>query len=128
MRVLTTKKANYGPIGAEIKMRWVDGRFVAENVDEPQQDPSAAKARVDALFLRLLDDYEAEGRFVGSSRSANYAPTVFSLDARAKGTDRRGFEGAMNRLFAEKRIRNAEYGPPSKTRMRLTRCRPEDVS
>ncbi len=127
LRVLTTKKANYGPIGAEIKMRWVEGRFIAENVDEPQQDPSAAKARVDALFLKMLDDYEAEGRFVGSARSANYAPTVFSSDARARGVDRRGFEGAMNRLFAEKRIRNVEYGPPSKQRMRLTRSRQEDV-
>lgn len=127
LRVLTTKKANYGPVGAEIKMRWVDGRFIADNVDEPQQDPSVAKARVDAMFLKMLDDYEAEGRMVGSARSANYAPTVFAADARAKGIDRRGFEGAMNRLFAEKRIRNVEYGPPSKTRMRLTRARNADV-
>lgn len=115
VRVLRTKKANYGRSGEEIKLRWVEGMF------KPESGPDsfvvmAAQNGADRLFLDLLAQYAAQGRTVSDTRGANYAPSIFAKDPRANGTTNKGFEGAMMRLFADGKIRIETVGPPSKKR------------
>lgn len=127
IRVLTTKKANYGRTGSEIRMRWCNGvfvpeaRFAAPGSTAGPRSSADANAEVDRLFLELLDAYRAEGRHVSESLSKTYAPTVFANDPRGRGIQMRAFRDAMNRLFAAGIIRNAADGPPSRRRNRIVR-------
>lgn len=121
VRVLKIMKANYGPIGQQITLRWQAGAFIPTG-SAPQEGPVTAmslRAKADRVFLDLVAAYEAEGRPVSAVRSANYAPALFARDERSEGVTRRAFEDAMNRLFAARRIRVEEYGPPSKRRKRI---------
>ncbi|MEM9902289.1 MAG: bifunctional DNA primase/polymerase, partial [Pseudomonadota bacterium] len=76
-RVLSTKKANYGRVGAEIKLKWAAGAFVAEAQPEGL-DKIAASAKAERVFLKLLDAFTEQGRYVSASPSSTYAPTHFS--------------------------------------------------
>jgi RecA-family ATPase len=118
-RVLRTMKANYGPTGSEIKVRWQCGAFIEERRAADGISLMAARARADRVFLDLLSAYQAEGRKVSATPSSTYAPAVFGKDARSEGIGARGLTEAMNRLFAARRIRTVEYGPASKPRTRL---------
>lgn len=115
VRVLRTKKANYGRTGEEIKLRWVDGMFKPETVPDSFAAMAAQNA-TEHLFLELLAAYNEQARQVSEKRGANYAPSVFSRDPRANGTRSKGFEGAMLRLFADGKIKVEEIGPPSRRR------------
>jgi RecA-family ATPase len=117
-RTLSLKKMNYGPAGGEIQLRYRDGYFALDS-SQAAGDPLQATATADNRFLELLTAYVTDGRIVSSTRSANYAPTLFSRDERAKGMRAKMFEAAMNRLFAAGRIQTKEIGPPSKRRRSL---------
>lgn len=120
-RTLAVMKTNYGRPDLEIKVRWQNGVFVPYNQASPDGRETAADLSAEAIFLGLLRRYAADGRNVSSSRSASYAPTTFAKEpeARAGSISKLHFEGAMNRLFAKKKIRQEETGPPSKRRTRL---------
>lgn len=120
LRVLKSMKSNYGPIGNEIKLRWKAGAFTPHATGDSFAE-MAAQSKAERLFLELLDAYEADGRYVSATPSANYAPAVFAKDPRADGIRAKGFAGAMNLLFAAKAITFASYGPPSKGRKRVAR-------
>lgn len=114
-RLLRTVKANYGPIGSEIRLRWQDGVFVP--VGQPEGSAFGAiahQARAEQVFLELLARFGSEGRHVSATPSANFAPAVFASDAGAGGITKRGFSDAMSRLFATQRIKVVEVGPPSR--------------
>ncbi|WP_127752680.1 AAA family ATPase [Devosia sp. 1566] len=116
-RVLRTVKANYGRVGGEIALRWVDG--VLEAKAQPAISSLAqmsAENRADQIFLSLLARFEAEGRRVSPTPAApTYAPSYFAKHAGAEGITKRGLEAAMNRLFTAGKIRVAKSpGPPSK--------------
>jgi RecA-family ATPase len=115
LRVLTTKKANYGPLGGEIRLRWEKGRFVAIR----SSDRSAADKETDRLFLRCLADLERQERPVSDKKSSNYAPTVFSKHPDANGTSMKAFERAMERLLHAGTIKVELHGPPSKLRHKI---------
>jgi hypothetical protein len=76
-------------------------------------------ARADRIFLDLLAAYNQEGRIVTSATGANFAPSKFESDARACKMRKKPLTEAMNRLFAAKKIRLDEIGPPSKRRQSL---------
>lgn len=118
LRVLSAKKSNYGPIGAEIRLRWRDGRFVPD-MGDTSFAMTTADAKVDALFIDLLTMFIAEGRAPSALPSRTYAPSVFAKHPRSNGTRSRAFETAMNRLFERGVIRSRTEGPPSKSRTRL---------
>jgi RecA-family ATPase len=118
-RVLKTMKANYGPVGSQIKLRWRSGVFVTEQTAATSFSVIAAQAHAERIFLDLVAAYEAEGRKVSATPSSNYAPVVFSKDARSERVGRSGLAAAMNRLFGDKRIKTEEYGPPSKRHNRI---------
>jgi RecA-family ATPase len=122
LRRLTNKKMNYGRSGYEITLRWTDGVFVPENGSQTGVGPLAALGVVmeaETTFLDLVGRYGAEGRAVNATPGSNYAPAVFARDQRGKGTTKRAFTTAMNRLFQAGKIEIEQYGPLSRRRSRL---------
>ena len=99
-------KANYTRSGSEIQLKWNAGLL------EPKVIPilgslaaRSAERRADEVFLKLLARFASEGRQVGPMPNApTYAPTYFAQNGNAEGLKKRGFEQAMNRLFASGKI------------------------
>jgi RecA-family ATPase len=119
LRVLRIVKANYDSLGGEIRMRWREGVFVATTAAQTSKILMAVQAKAEAKFLELLETYAAEGRNVSAKAGHGYAPALFAKDARADGINKSSFADAMNRLFAQGRIKVVEHGPPSRRVGRL---------
>lgn len=120
VRIIETMKANYGPRGEQLTLRWRDGVFAPEVEPERQgQVAMTASIKADRAFLDLLAAYDADGRHVSSTPSANYAPAVFARDQRVKGIGKLALTAAMNRLFETKEIRTEVFGPPSRPLKRI---------
>ncbi|MEO6022489.1 MAG: hypothetical protein ABIP64_05120, partial [Burkholderiales bacterium] len=117
-RALKTKKANYGPSGKEIRLRWDRGVFKV-HTEGQSLNALATESKADLTFIDLLLSYTAEGRPVGATPGHSYAPAIFAADRRAGGITKRAFTEAMNRLFKSCQIRIEESGPPSKRRKHL---------
>lgn len=127
-RVLTVKKANYGPANVEIRLRWFAGTFAADQGGKgvlSGLDLQLSQARIDRAFLDLLASYDAQGRPVSHRTGHGYAPALFAQDPKAGGTSKAGFTAAMNRLFAAKEITVEESGPPSRRTQRIVRAKSE---
>jgi hypothetical protein len=100
-------KNNYGPAGGEIKLRWRDGVIIS--ADGTSAGPTAKELQADQLFLTLVAQYFVVGRAVSAAKSANYAPTVFAVDERAKGFGFKALQAAMNRLLAAESRRDVRF-------------------
>jgi RecA-family ATPase len=121
VRELRVVKANYARTGETVQVRWQRGVFVP--VASPSSlDRMAADAEVDALFIRLLELTDAQGRTVGPNTGANYAPAVFEKMPDASGVKSRAFAAAMERLFSTSKLRSEMEGPPSRRKAKLVRC------
>ncbi len=123
LRVLEVMKANYGPVGETITLRWHNGLFLPQAA-MGTLDKMAAEQAADNLFLKLLDKFQAQGRNVSHQKSANsYAPAVFAKDSEAKaaGIRKPVLVEAMDRLFAASRIKVETYGRPSNPHAKLAR-------
>ena len=123
LRVLEVMKANYGPVGETITLRWHNGLFLPQAA-MGTLDKMAADQAADSLFLKLLDKLQAQGRNVSHQKSANsYAPAVFAKDSEAKaaGIRKPVLVEAMDRLFAASRIKVETYGRPSNPHAKLAR-------
>lgn len=122
-RVLRSMKANYSRTGVEITLIWQNGVFMA---DAPLtgSDRIAASAKPERVFLKLLDEFSAEGRHVKSAVATGYAPKVFVSSGRAEGITKQQLHQAMERLFASKQIVEVlgGDGPPSKQTKRIVRA------
>jgi RecA-family ATPase len=119
-RILQSMKSNCGPLAAEIRMRWADGRFVNVSAAAPEpRTKEAIEAQADCVFCDLLQRFSAEGRDVSAKPSRSYAPTQFAAHPDARGSTKRALEGAMNRLLRADRIRIETTGSPSRQRSRL---------
>jgi RecA-family ATPase len=121
LRVLRTTKTNYGRVGDEIRVRWSQGVFVAEQgtptgaLDRLAADQMAEQVFIDCLRLTL-----AQGRHVSSLKCSTYAPAMFASMPQAKGFTAKVLATAMERLFAANKIKVDTKGPPSKQRRFLT--------
>lgn len=120
-RELEVMKANYGPTGLVLKLRWKEGVFVTDTSHGGTLDRMAADAKAERVFLRLLDDYSAQGRFVSASPSSTFAPTVFQGHPNAEGMNKRAFKMAMERLFQRGAITVATHGKGVKARNHIAR-------
>lgn len=119
-RVLQAMKSNYGPMAAEIRLRWSDGRFVNETAEPVfKLDMAALEAKAESVFVDLLQRFTAEGRDVSAKPSRSYAPTQFAAHPDARGSSKRSLEGAMNQLLKSDRVRVETTGSPSRQRSRL---------
>lgn len=119
-RVLRTMKANYGPTGGEIALRWKHGVFEAEQ-REQGLDRMAASMKAERVFLKLLDAITAQGRYVSASPGPTYAPTQFASHPEAEGCTKRALKAAMEKLFGCDEIVISSHGTGSKARSHIAR-------
>jgi len=117
-RLLSTKKANYGPVGGEIAMKWREGVFVVEGTPTGL-DRLAIGAKAERVFLALLRTFAEQGRKVNHAGGSTYAPKVFATNPKSEGVTKAAFKGAMETLLSRGAIRIAEDGPASKRRQFL---------
>lgn len=120
VRVLAGMKSNYAQRGMEIRMRWQDGVFVADERNDTVFATANRLIMAERKFMELLRAYEIDLRNVSASGGVNFAPMIFARDQRAEGIGRRAFEQAMNTLFERGDIEVVEYGPPSQRSKRIS--------
>ncbi len=106
-RILATMKANYGPTGQEIALTWREGVFVPDEA-ETGLDRMAKHSRAMRKFMELLRLFTEQGRDVNSRAGRYYAPTIFAAHPEAEGVTRGAFADAMERLFGQGAICDAE--------------------
>ena len=109
IRILTTKKANYGPIGAETRVRWQAGVFVPVGMaDVPGE---TRQARAERVFLKLLREHIDLGVFLKFGKSSqNYAPKVFAQHPSSEGIKIFEFSRAMDNLRKDGKITTFQVG------------------
>lgn len=120
LRILSTRKANYGPVGTQVRIRWEDGCFIA--VDEPRietGDPLAQATKAERVFMHLLKWHLQREKFVSPNKSVSYAPKVFASHPQAEGVKARQFEAAMTILLDQRRIEIYTHGSPSSRRQHI---------
>jgi RecA-family ATPase len=114
-RVLTRKKANYGPRHEEIRLRWQDGIIVRDR-GASLSSIAADRRPANDVFLDLLDERNKTGRPVSAKkRASNYGPKDFMGFPAEKRENyiTRNFETAMESLFAPRSIEIETYGKKS---------------
>lgn len=123
-RELATTKANYGRNGGKLDLYWQAGRFAIEADDFENLDgeTETREERSERVFLKLLDRFSAEGRYVSSNTSPTYAPTQFAKEPDAERCGKPDFEGAMRRLFFSKSIRVGEHTSKGQQRTHIARA------
>lgn len=118
LRKLTVMKANYGPKGTSIALKWELGRFVLVGGDG-SFERMATEARDDSLFLELLKSTKDQGRNVSPWGGQTNAPKVFASMPEANGTTLIRFKASMERLLRDGKIVAIDEGPPSRRYTRL---------
>ncbi len=118
LRTLKVMKANYGPQGETIKLRWQAGVFVVEGGASPL-DKLARDTLVEEQFLRLLGRFLDQHQNVSHNKGPTYAPAKFAHCEDAKGITSAEFDRAMQRLIDAGRVRIEKTGPPSRQRSSL---------
>jgi RecA-family ATPase len=117
-RELEVMKSNYGPRGEKQKLRWEDGCYVLEG-SAPSPRQAAAAHKIDDLFVRLLEERNAQGRWVTPNKAVGYAPKELAAMPSAEGCTAAALANAMERLLAIKEIGVETFGPRSRQRQRL---------
>jgi RecA-family ATPase len=123
MRILEVMKANYGPVGETVTLRWKNGLFLPV-AGMSSLDRMAREQKVDDLFLNLLDRSTGQGRNVSDKKTANsYAPSRFATEpeTKAEHITKKELVDAMERLFRAGKIHVSAYGLPSKGWTRIER-------
>jgi RecA-family ATPase len=90
----------------------------------PQTEAQKAQAYSDEqVFMRLLDRFALDGRYVSDKPSPSYAPKLFAEEeAKAARVSKQRLKDAMRRLFATKQIRLEEYDRNGRPATRLARA------
>lgn len=105
INVLSSKKANYGKRGLQMKMEWHDGVFV--KVNNEYADASRAKF----VFLEILDRMARQQTFVSNSPGVNYAPSRFAEEPEAEehSISKDQFSKAMRAMLKDDVLKVEEY-------------------
>jgi RecA-family ATPase len=119
VRELEVKKNNRGRAGEKIKLRWTGLTFSTDAHAATSSYRAAAEQGIDELFLRLLTERNAQGRWVTPNRAAGYAPKELATMPGAGDCTATALASAMERLLATNRITVETFGPPSKQRQKL---------
>jgi RecA-family ATPase len=123
LRTLEVMKANYGPAGETITVRWKSGLFLPE-ASPSSLDAIAREKKADELFVSLLTRLNERGEHISPKHNAHmFAPTVLAREpeAKAAGLKKKDFENAMRRLFDTNRIHLEPYGAPCRDTKKLVR-------
>ena len=103
IRELRVMKANYGPTGEAVRVRWHQGLFVpAGSVGTLER--VNAEADIDRAYLDCLDAAAARFLEVGEMPGRAYAPAIFERMPQARGCKRNALAAAQARLFTAGRI------------------------
>ena len=121
VRVLETQKSNYGPTGRAVRLQWGDGGLALEHAPSSLAR-IAEDAKVDEVFLRLLDKRNAQARPVRPGTGRDYAPAEFEGDVDAGGIRSKAFKASMDRLLTAGNVFVVTKGPPSKATKHLERA------
>lgn len=113
MRLLTTKKANYGKKGGETKLRWSEGVFVLDD-GAPSAATGLINKKAETVFLSVLSKLLRQGQRLSPNPCATYAPKVISAHPDADGMDRKTLAAAQQRLLDRGVVKIIEKGPPSR--------------
>jgi len=119
--VLRTVKANYGRTGGGLGMTWREGVFVADEA-ETSLDRMAANAKAERVFLKLLDLFAEQGRYVSATPSTTYPPAVFAKHPEAEGMTRRALATAMEALLHRIVVVIAQHGRGVNARSHIARA------
>jgi RecA-family ATPase len=126
VRILEIVKSNYGPSGTTTQRRleWTDGGLQLEHA--PNSLHRLAKdAECEQMFLRLLDERNAQGRPVSDKSGRNYAPAIFAELVGNGSFTRQPFAKAMERLFVAKKISLRPFRIDGKERLCIDRSSAE---
>jgi hypothetical protein len=124
VKILETMKSNYGPPGNPVRLLWADGGLQLETA--PNSLHRLAKdAECDQVFLRLLDERNAQGRPVYPGRGHSYAPAIFAEMPGANGFTPKAFAAAMERLFHDTKIAVRNIRVDGKPRQCIDRAGPQ---
>jgi RecA-family ATPase len=122
VRELKVMKANYGPEGEVMRLRWQRGLFVPVTSPSTVQQ-AAAEAAAENIFLHCLDLKRGQGIEVVHTPGNSYAPAVFARMTQANGYTSRKLAQAMERLLDAGRVRvDIVGGPPSKPKKAIVRA------
>jgi len=126
-RVLVNNKANYGPEGSTVNIRWDMGRFICTDPPPRADDGIGRPDRARRIFMMLLREHNQMNMPVsGSDSSRNYAPTVFMREpkTRLEGLGRIDMINAMKSLIHDGAIKNENVGTKARPRWELVICNP----
>lgn len=118
-RSLKVMKANYGPVGGELALRYQDGRFTRTGMAALNDDPDARAVRVRRVFVDLMKWHADRSLALSASPSPNHAPKLFAEHPMSEGLRKDEFAGEMKRLLGENILKIVPEGPPSRRRNRL---------
>jgi RecA-family ATPase len=106
--LLTIDKANYGPKGEQLRLRWHDGviRLAADGrAARTSLDKSWAKHERQRIFLAALDELSIQKRAISAnSRAANYGPKIIIEAGLNEGHSSFDLKLGMNELLHDRRI------------------------
>jgi RecA-family ATPase len=119
-RVLEFMKSNYSALSEKIELQWHNGLFLPATPPTASEQ-EARNAKVDALFLQLLDKATAKGDNVSAKHNANnYASTVFAKEPEATMTKRSPWKTTGRRRGG--RATSSARTPEGRRRPRRTIC------
>lgn len=106
IRVLESKKSNYGPVGNSIRLEWRNGVF--RSIDRiSAQTPEGRNLTDEAIYLKALKALNARGqRALVSKNQPSYAPKLMLTMEHVKGVSKLRLEQAQERLFVKDIIIN----------------------
>jgi RecA-family ATPase len=116
LRTLELAKANRGPTGAQLMLRWQNGCFVLDGGGEIDLEKLQRQQEAKRVFLTILDMYESTGQRFSPSVHAgdDYAPKLFANDRLGKGIGMKRLKEAMGLLIQECELMIATEGPRSR--------------
>ncbi|MDX0029730.1 AAA family ATPase [Sinorhizobium meliloti] len=113
-RQLIVPKANYGPMGRVMNVRWELGCYHCTDKPERAGSDIGRADRAERVFLALLNLHTDRGVWVSARpKASNYAPKVFGGHPKREGTTPKMFAAAMETLFEKGLIRAVQHGSPS---------------
>jgi RecA-family ATPase len=118
LRDLEFKKNTWGACEAPIRLRWVNGIFIAEG-DRSPIDKAAREAEIDTTFLELAKKLISQGQQLGPNKGPTYAPAKLAQHPSAGGITGPQFAKSMQRLIDAAQMHIVTDGPPSKRRSSL---------
>lgn len=120
VRVLQTKKQNYGPGTGELRLQWRHGAFrlISSTIG---RDAVATRTEAEAVYLRCLALSEQRGQRVSSANNqAHYAPKLFARMPECRGIKLAQLEAAQEALFRGGAIRIIAEGRKGHESRRIT--------